>query len=194
MPSKSTGIYDKLILGIFYNWFSIFRLDTTQVLLENGADPFARSRYGDDALQTACLKGSHQIFDYLKQNVAYSSERLANAHELIGKRVINSRLVQFFNTQSFFLGSTFLDEHNETRVAVLHWRMAHHIRLKDSTYISKLTIVYNMNINFNRFIPFRLITICRIDFYRDNFYKAIARYFEQTIYFKKNHVFAVNNK
>uniref|UniRef100_A0A1Q3F9U8 Putative ankyrin repeat protein n=1 Tax=Culex tarsalis TaxID=7177 RepID=A0A1Q3F9U8_CULTA len=93
------------------------RLETAQLLLEHGADPFAKSRYGDDALQTACLKGAHQIFDYLKNRINYSSERLADAHELIG--------------------STFIDDHNETRVAILHWRLAHHIRLRDTTYIQK---------------------------------------------------------
>lgn len=98
------------------------RLETTKLLLEHGADPFARSRYGDDALQTACLKGAHQIFDYLKVRVNYSIERIADANELIG--------------------STFLDEHNETRVAILHWRLAHHTRLKSASYIGMLTICY----------------------------------------------------
>lgn len=94
------------------------RLETTKLLLEHGADPFAKNRYGDDALQTACLKGAHQIFDYLKSKIAYSTERLADAHELIG--------------------STFLDEYDESRVAILHWRLAHHMRLKpDSNYIDK---------------------------------------------------------
>ncbi|XP_052866251.1 protein fem-1 homolog C [Anopheles cruzii] len=93
------------------------RLETAQLLLEHGADPFAKSRYGDDALQTACLKGAHHIFDYLKSRIIYSSERLADAHELIG--------------------STFIDDLNETRVAMLHWRMAHHIRLREANYIVK---------------------------------------------------------
>lgn len=89
------------------------RLETAQLLIENGANPFAKSRYGDDALQTACLKGAHQIFDFLKSRISYSPERLANAHELIG--------------------STFLEEHmNESRVAILHWRLALHIRLREN--------------------------------------------------------------
>lgn len=45
----------------------------------------------------------------------------------------------------FLLGSTFLDEHNETRVAILHWRLAHHTRLKDSnTYLSQFYILLIM--------------------------------------------------
>ncbi|XP_037945042.1 protein fem-1 homolog A [Teleopsis dalmanni] len=93
------------------------RLETTKLLLEHGANPYAKSRYGDDALRTACLKGAHQIFDYLKTHLTYSAERLAESHELIG--------------------STFLDEHNESRVAILHWRLAHHIRASHSPYIEK---------------------------------------------------------
>lgn len=34
-----------------------------------------------------------------------------------------------------FVGSTYLDEHNETTLAVLHWKEAHEIRSKDSEYI-----------------------------------------------------------
>lgn len=88
------------------------RLETTKLLLDKGADPFSKSQNGDDALTTACLNGSQQIFDLLKSRIKYSAERVADAHELIG--------------------STFLDEHNETRVAVLHWRLAHHTRLMES--------------------------------------------------------------
>lgn len=88
------------------------RLETTKLLLDKGADPFSKSQNGDDALTTACLNGSQQIFDLLKSRIKYSAERLADAHELIG--------------------STFLDEHNETRVAILHWRLGHHTRLMES--------------------------------------------------------------
>lgn len=52
--------------------------------MEHGANPYAISRHGDDALRTACLKGAHQIFDYLRNNLEYSIKRLAEAHELIG--------------------------------------------------------------------------------------------------------------
>lgn len=110
----------RLITNIFYYTFSYHqrRLETTKLLLDSGADPFAKSRHGDDALQTACLKGAHHIFDLLKSRIEYSTERLASANELIG--------------------STYLDEHNETRLAILHWRLAHHIRLKEARYICKL--------------------------------------------------------
>lgn len=63
------------------------RIETTELLLDNGADPFAKSRYGDDALQTACLKGAHQIFNHLKSRITYANERLAAANELIGESI-----------------------------------------------------------------------------------------------------------
>lgn len=65
-----------------------FRLETTKLLLKHGADPFAKSRYGDDALQTACLKGAHVIFDYLQSRIEYSEERIADSHELIGNYIL----------------------------------------------------------------------------------------------------------
>ena len=43
------------------------RFDTTKLLLEHNADPHLRSKYNDDALQTACLKGATLIFDYLSK-------------------------------------------------------------------------------------------------------------------------------
>ena len=72
------------------------RFETTKLLLDHGADPYAKSRYNDDALQTACLKGAAQIFLYLIDRIPYDPERLADAHEL--------------------MGSTFLDEHTDTQV------------------------------------------------------------------------------
>ncbi|KAF5296678.1 hypothetical protein FQR65_LT10219 [Abscondita terminalis] len=84
------------------------RLETTQLLIEHGADYYAKSRYGDDALQTACLKGSVRIFHYLTDVISYSKEALVNAHEL--------------------LGSTSLDEHNDITTAVHHWRVAMYLR------------------------------------------------------------------
>ncbi|XP_057340962.1 protein fem-1 homolog A [Microplitis mediator] len=84
------------------------RFETTKLLLAYNADPHLRSRYNDDALQTACLKEATQIFDYLIENVHYSPESLANAHEL--------------------MGSTFFDEHNDAQTALKYWRKAMAIR------------------------------------------------------------------
>merc|ERR1711983_555762 len=73
------------------------------------ADPFLVSRYRDDALQTACLKGAAEIFKFLVDNVSgYSHERVASAFEL--------------------LGSTFLDEHHDLPKALTYWKAACDVR------------------------------------------------------------------
>merc|ERR1712242_567754 len=86
------------------------RLETTKLLLSYGANPFLESRYKDDALQTACLKGAGEIFQYLTHTLDYSAERIASAFEL--------------------LGSTFLDEHHESNRAIHYWRAACEVREK----------------------------------------------------------------
>ncbi|XP_070167177.1 protein fem-1 homolog A-like isoform X2 [Polyergus mexicanus] len=88
------------------------RFRTTKLLLEHNADPHIRSRYNDDALQTACLKGAIQIFEYLVENVSYSTDRLADANELIG--------------------STFFDDHSDTHMALQYWRAAMVLRIVNS--------------------------------------------------------------
>lgn len=87
------------------------RFETTKLLLQHGADPHIKSRYGDDALQTACLKVATQIFEYLIENFSYPTERVAEAYEL--------------------LGSTFLDEHYDLQTALQFWRRALELRNKD---------------------------------------------------------------
>lgn len=41
------------------------RFRTTKLFLEHNADPHIRSRFNDDALQIACLRGTIPIFEYL---------------------------------------------------------------------------------------------------------------------------------
>ncbi len=79
-------------------------------MLRYGADPFLESRYKDDALQTACLKGAVEIFYYLVDHIAYTPERVASAYEL--------------------LGSTFLDEHHDSQKTLEYWKAASNIREK----------------------------------------------------------------
>ncbi len=40
-------------------------------MLEYGADPYISSKYGDDALQTACIKGAIMVFNYLIDKIDY---------------------------------------------------------------------------------------------------------------------------
>lgn len=106
------------------------RLETTKLLLQYHADPYMKSRYGDDALQTSCLKGlidycqpllivripncfiydpgATQIFEYLIAHVPYRLERVADAYEL--------------------MGSTCLDEHHDSQLALKYWRAAVQLR------------------------------------------------------------------
>ncbi|KAH9528459.1 ankyrin repeat protein mann-cup [Dermatophagoides farinae] len=97
------------------------RIETTILLLEHGADPFKPNRYGDDALQTACLKGAHPIFVYLVETLNYSRKRLAEAYEL--------------------LGSTFLDEHFDLNLTIKYWKQALEIRNEDPENIIKKNIL-----------------------------------------------------
>ena len=89
------------------------RLETTQLLLEHGANPFAKSRYGDDALQTACLKGAYEIFEYLRTKIHFSPERIANALELLGSTILTG------------------EQHNEAQ-AITYWRQAMEIRIREN--------------------------------------------------------------
>lgn len=91
------------------------RLETTQLLLEHGGNPFTKSRYGDDALQTACLKGAYEIFEHLRSKIHYSPCRVANALELLGSTILT--------------GEQHI--HNEGQ-AIVYWRQAMDIRLRES--------------------------------------------------------------
>ncbi|KZC08594.1 Protein fem-1 like protein A [Dufourea novaeangliae] len=84
------------------------RLETTKFLCENNADLHIRSRYNDDALQTACLEGADKIFTYLVNKISYSPERLADATEL--------------------MGSTFFNDYDDVEMALKYWRSALAIR------------------------------------------------------------------
>ncbi|TRY77395.1 hypothetical protein TCAL_00144 [Tigriopus californicus] len=86
------------------------RFETTKLLLQYGADPFLESRYKDDALQTACMKGAAEIFEYLIDHIPYNPERVASAFEL--------------------LGSTFLDEHHDVQKTFQYWGAACDLRDK----------------------------------------------------------------
>lgn len=93
-----------------------YRLETTKLLIEHGANVFSKSRYGDDALQTACLKGAHEIFEYLKSRIYFTPERLANAYELIGTTVISDDH----------------QLHNNENQAISYWRQAMDIRIREN--------------------------------------------------------------
>ncbi|XP_012287674.1 protein fem-1 homolog CG6966 [Orussus abietinus] len=88
------------------------RFQTMKLLLEHNADPYLKSRYNDDALQTACIKGGVLAFQYLVEHASYTPERLADANEL--------------------MGSTYFDEFNDTHTALKYWRTALDIRCSNT--------------------------------------------------------------
>ena len=83
-----------------------------------GADPMMLSKYGDDVLQTACLKGSLHIFNHLLETVFYDPNRIADAFELIG--------------------TTFLLDFHDIGSTLFFWRKALEIRYEgDFRYVKK---------------------------------------------------------
>ncbi len=84
------------------------RLESAKLLLSFGADPFKKSKYDDDILQTACLKGALMIFNFLLESVVYEPERIADAFEL--------------------MGSTFLLDMHDLGSTLFFWRKALQIR------------------------------------------------------------------
>ncbi|KAF2355098.1 Ankyrin repeat [Trinorchestia longiramus] len=80
------------------------RYETVKLLLERGAVPYIKSRLGDDAIQTACVKGALQIFSYFIHVLNLPASRVTDGFEV--------------------LGSTYLDEHNDIHEAITQWRTA----------------------------------------------------------------------
>lgn len=117
MPFKSIALrqrscYLNLVQVCVYTGtiflFNTFWSSHRQCSLACQTDPYIKNRYGDDALQTACLKGAVQIYNHLIESLTYSNERIAEAFEL--------------------LGSTYLDEHFDLRLTITYWRKALQIR------------------------------------------------------------------
>eukprot|EP00092_Neocalanus_flemingeri_P030503 GFUD01033118.1.p1 GENE.GFUD01033118.1~~GFUD01033118.1.p1 ORF type:complete len:651 (+),score=133.69 GFUD01033118.1:226-2178(+) len=94
------------------------RLDTTKVLVRHGADLFKKSKYGDDALQTACVKGALVIFNYLIEVASFPIERICDAFEL--------------------MGASFLLETHDMSSSIFFWRKAMELRnVRSGERISK---------------------------------------------------------
>ena len=85
-------------------------VSTLKLLLAYGADPFLQCQNGHDALQTACLYQSSEIFEYLRVNVTYTPERLADAYELLGALLFLS------------------DDHPDDPAHITLWRKAAQVR------------------------------------------------------------------
>ena len=93
------------------------RLEATKLLLKAGADPFRLTKYGDDALQTSCLKGALMIFNHLLETVVYEPRTIASAFEL--------------------MGSTFLLDLHDVGSTMFFWRKAMEMRHEGSVKYPK---------------------------------------------------------
>ncbi|XP_022663373.1 protein fem-1 homolog A-like [Varroa jacobsoni] len=108
------------------------RVETTKLLLSYGADHTACSKHGDDVLQTACLKGSANIAEYLIDTIDYPPHRVADALEL--------------------LGATYLDENHDKTMALGYWRRA--VAYREAHNIKKIITDPPKEVFLNR-VPFR---------------------------------------
>ena len=65
------------------------RLDTVKVLLKYGSDHMASNDFGDDALQTAALRGYKSIVRFILETTSQTKEKAAHAYELLGANMID---------------------------------------------------------------------------------------------------------
>ncbi|XP_074598395.1 protein fem-1 homolog A-like [Brevipalpus obovatus] len=83
-------------------------IHTVALLLEYGADAYARTVSGDDPLQIACMKLDEEIFKYLIRSRQFPPERLADAYEL--------------------MGAVYLDDNSDYQRAIEYWKEGLKIR------------------------------------------------------------------
>ena len=89
-------------------------METVKLLLKYGSLPYTKNDLGDDALQTACLRGHSNIMSYLIQQIKPSIERQIEAHELIG--------------------TNFVDEKHDIQSTIHMWRVAMSLRLNGTDH------------------------------------------------------------
>ena len=67
------------------------RFDAVRLLLKHGSDTSVCNDFGDDALQTAALRGHADILEYLVQELKPTAQRRADAYSLIGANSIDEK-------------------------------------------------------------------------------------------------------
>ena len=72
------------------------RMETVRLLLKHGSDPYVKNDFGDDAMQTASLRGYSDILEYLMYRIKPSIERQIESYELMACNLIDER----YNLQS----------------------------------------------------------------------------------------------
>lgn len=87
------------------------RMETVRLLLKHGSDPYVKNDFGDDAIQTASLRGYSDILEYLMYRIKPPIERQIEAYEL--------------------MATNFVDEKHDIQQAIQTWRLAMELRYKD---------------------------------------------------------------
>ena len=87
------------------------RMETVRLLLKHGSDPYVKNDFGDDAVQTAALRGYIDILEFLLYRIKPSIERQIEAYEL--------------------MATNFVDEKHDIQQAIQNWRHGMELRFKD---------------------------------------------------------------
>jgi len=67
------------------------RFDAVRLLLKHGSDTSVCNDFGDDALQTAALRGHANILEYLIQELKPTAQRRADGYSLIGANSVDEK-------------------------------------------------------------------------------------------------------
>ena len=89
--------------------------DTVKLLLRNASDPLICNDFGDDALQTASLRGYEDIVEYLIERIQPSVPRQIEAYQLIG--------------------ANYVDQKHSIPKAIESWQHAMNLRCQDDVYV-----------------------------------------------------------
>jgi len=87
------------------------RFDAVRLLLKHGSDTSICNDFGDDAIQTAALRGHASILEFLIQELKPAAERRADAYSLIG--------------------ANFIDEKHDVDQAMTFWLKSANIRMEE---------------------------------------------------------------
>ena len=87
------------------------RMETVRLLLKHGSDPYVKNDFGDDAIQTAALRGYSDILEFLNFKIKPTKQRQIEAYEL--------------------MATNFVDEKHDIQQAIQTWRLAMELRFQD---------------------------------------------------------------
>lgn len=96
------------------------RMETVKLLMKHNSNTFLKNDFGDDALQTASLRGYADILEYLISKIKPSVERQIEVYEL--------------------MAANFVDEKHDIQRALQTWRSAMDLRHHDPDNVRKTTI------------------------------------------------------